>query len=94
MSLKNELSASKKLCPKFQMAVMGLPDNTDPDQPLFSAFVRASGNPVNGVQLNDIAGDIKTVHQLTLNNLKSLVDSDQVTYVQKSGATYPAAQKP
>lgn len=91
MSIKSELMASKKLTASFAAALARLPDNTNPDTPLFSAFIRTPANrqdhrveleQLNGFSFSAAVGDILTVRDVTLNGLKQLVDSSSVESIE------------
>jgi hypothetical protein len=99
MSLKDELLASNKLSLHFRMAVERVPENTDPDQPLFEGILRTKGSdstPLDlpGLKENVIAGPIRTAREISLNGLKALVDSDRVVYIEASRRLYPSSQGP
>lgn len=87
MNLKKEFEKSAKIDARLKMQIARLDDATNPDEPLFSLLVRANNAQplaVEGVQLNDISGPIRTAHGVSLNGLKALVDEPRVVSV--SGA--------
>lgn len=96
MSLKDELAQSRKLSSRLRMDLMRLDDATDPDKPLFSALLRAAPGPltVAGADIRNVAGEIHTARNITLNGLKNLVDDARITYVEGSTPMFPEASKP
>ena len=99
MSLKDELSQSRKLDPRLRVQILRLDDGTDPDQPLFSALLRLdTEQPLSvpgALVTTHGAGNIFTAHEISLNGLKNLVDSPRVSYVEGGRPLYPdQAQRP
>jgi hypothetical protein len=93
MSLTDLLLSSRKLSPSFHAAIEGLSPHTDPDKPLFSALVafKDAAKPpvVKGAHVASLIGDIATMHHISLNGLKELVDDNRVIYVDKSHVMGP-----
>ena len=88
MSLKEEFQKCAKIDARLKMQIARLDDAANPDAPLFSLLVRANNAQplaVEGVQLNDISGPIRTAHGVSLNGLKTLIDEPRVVSV--SGAS-------